>query len=74
MDHFCLCVLSLEDKNESLAYDILAQHNYQTLSMFNGRVDESADLGVIITSCETFLSPKQCLSQCASVCIFLMSV
>lgn len=74
MDNLYPFVLSLEDKNKSLVYDILVQHSSQTLSMFSGRVDEGTDLGMMVTSCEIFLSPKQFLSQCSSVCAFLASM
>lgn len=74
MDNLCPYVLSLEDKNKSLAYDVLVQHSNQTLSMFSGRVDEGTDLGMMVTSCEIFLSPKQLLSQCTGVCTFLVSM
>lgn len=32
------------------------------------RANDGKGLGVAVTSCQTFLSPKQCLSQCAGVC------
>lgn len=43
---------------------------YQTLSMHSGRADNGIGLGMMVTSCQTFLSLKQCLSQCAGVCVF----
>lgn len=44
--------------------------SHQTLSVLSGRVDGSTHLGVTVTSRQTFLGPKQCLSQPARVCIF----
>lgn len=55
MDNLCPFVLSLEDKNKSLVYDILVQHSSQTLSMFSGRVDEGTDLGMISPLVKYFL-------------------
>lgn len=46
-----------------------AEASYQTLSTHSGGADDGTGLGVTLTSRQTFLSPKRCLSQAAGVCV-----
>lgn len=42
--------------------------NYPNIKHAKQRANVGKGLGVVVTSCQAFLSPRQCLSQYAGIC------